>query len=248
MFNLFRKKNKNPEPIFQSVVTDMHSHLLPMVDDGSKNVEESIQCLQTLHAVGFKKAIFTPHFQFPRFPNDEADIKRRFEEFRQVVAQTPDMPEIALGDIAGEYRIDSKFQERMEDGRFMLVGGKYLLVELSLHQQVMGIEELMFELGMKGYEVILAHPERYPYYSVGSNVLTKLNDMGIYFQVNILSLNGFYGDAARLKAFNLIENGRVDFLGTDTHNTLYAQALADASHNRKIQELLSTYTFKNTEL
>ena len=85
MLSFFKKKYE-PRPIFAPLGTDMHCHLVPKVDDGSKCMEESIECLQTLAAVGYKKVIITPHFQYPRFPNEEEDIKRRYEEVKKQAA------------------------------------------------------------------------------------------------------------------------------------------------------------------
>ena len=127
-------------------------------------------------------------------------------------------------------------------------GGKYLLTEFSLHQQVIGLDQVMFDLQMKNYEIILAHPERYHYYSSASSKLQHLKDMGVYFQVNILSLIGFYGEGPRRKAFEMIEKGWVEFLGTDMHNTLYAQALIDATHDRKIIKLIEKHQFLNSQV
>ena len=200
--NLFRRKYQ-PRPIFAPLGTDMHCHLIPKVDDGSKCVEESLECLNTLKAVGYKKVIITPHFQHPRFPNNEDDIVRRYNELKQKAGEAG--VEIEIAGIGGEYRIDSGFAARLENPRFLQVAGKYVLVEFSLHQQMMGSDELIFDLQMKGYEVILAHPERYPY-------------------------------------------RWVEFMGTDTHNTMYAQALSDLSRDRKVEKVLEKYTFLNNTL
>lgn len=245
MFNLFKKKQE-ARPIFAALGTDMHCHLVPQVDDGSKCIEESIECLQTLQAVGYNKVIITPHFQHPRFPNDEDDIVRRYEEVKKRAIEAGITLE--FGGIGGEYRIDSGFAKRLENPRFLLVGGKYVLVEFSLHQQMMGCDEMIFDMQMKGYEVILAHPERYPYLSVGSSRMEQLKNQGVFFQVNALSLGGFYGDEAKRRAFTMLEEGIVEFMGTDTHNTLYAQALTDLSRNRKVEKVLEKYEFLNKTL
>ena len=245
MFNLFKKKYE-ARPIFAALGTDMHCHLVPQVDDGSKCIEESIECLQTLQAVGYNKVIITPHFQHPRFPNDEDDIVRRYEEVKKRAIEAGITLE--FGGIGGEYRIDSGFAKRLENPRFLLVGGKYVLVEFSLHQQMMGCDEMIFDMQMKGYEVILAHPERYPYLSVGSSRMEQLKNQGVFFQVNALSLGGFYGDEAKRRAFTMLEEGIVEFMGTDTHNALYAQALTDLSRNRKVEKVLEKYEFLNKTL
>jgi tyrosine-protein phosphatase YwqE len=228
----------------------MHCHLLPRVDDGSKSEEETATCMRVMRAAGFDKIFCTPHYQFPRFPNVEEDILERFDNLKIDLAtngvKKDEVPE--LTGIAGEYRIDSGFQQRIEDNKFLLIGGKYLLVELSLHQQVMGVEQVLFDLQMKGYDMILAHPERYPYYSSSSHVLEHFKDMGILFQINILSLGGFYGEGPRRKAFEMLENGWIDLMGTDMHNMLYAQALIDCTHDKKIEKVLSTHTFLNKSI
>ena len=245
MLNLFKRKYET-RPIFAPLGTDMHCHLVPKVDDGSKCMEESIECLQTLAAVGYKKVIITPHFQYPRFPNEEEDIKRRYEEIKKQAAD--EGLEIELAGIGGEYRIDSGFAKRLENPKFLLVGGKYVLVEFSLHQQMMGSDELIFDMQMKGYEVILAHPERYPYLNVNGMRMEQLKNQGVYFQINSLSLGGFYGEEAKQRALEMLERGWVEFMGTDTHNTMYAQALRDLSRNRKVEKVMEKYQFLNNTL
>jgi len=245
MLNLF-KKNYDPRPIFAALGTDMHCHLVPKVDDGSKCDEESIECLQTLAAVGYKKVYITPHFQHPRFPNDEDDIRKRFANIKKVALDAG--VDIELAGVAGEYRIDSGFAKRLEAPRFLKIADKYVLVEFSLHQQMMGCDEMIFDMQMKGYEIILAHPERYPYLGVQGTRMEQLKNQGVFFQVNVLSLGGFYGDDARKRANDMIERGWIEFLGTDTHNTMYAQALRDLSRNRKVEKLLEKHTFLNNTL
>lgn len=248
MFDFLKSKPKSARPLFESLGTDMHCHLLPRVDDGSKSEEETATCLRILKAAGFNKMYFTPHYQFPRFPNVEEDIKNRFDDLKLDLATNGvyDGPELA--GVAGEYRVDSGFKERLDNGRFSLIGDKYLLAEFSLHQTVVGLDQVLFDLQMKNYDVILAHPERYPYYSASSHVLEHFKNMGVYFQANILSLSGFYGEGSRRKAYEMIEKGWVEFLGTDMHNTLYAQALIDSTYDKKIEKMLSKHTFLNNTI
>ena len=245
MFGLFEKKS-TPRPIFAALGTDMHCHLIPTVDDGSKCMEETIECLRTLHDVGYRRVFITPHFQHPRFPNDEDDIVRRYGEvLRAAEAAGID---IEIAGIAGEYRLDTGFPPRLEHPRFLQVAGKYVLVELSLHQQLMGTDEMMFDLQERGYDLILAHPERYPYLNIDGPRLEQLMNQGIYMQVNALSFGGFYGEEARRRAFALVERGWVSFIGTDLHNTLYCQALRELSHSRRLERLLEKHQFMNNTL
>lgn len=245
LFNLFNRKYE-PRPIFAVLGTDMHCHLVPKVDDGSKCMEESVECLKTLKAVGYNKVIITPHFQTPRFENDEEDIKRRYEELKRQATEAG--VEIEMMGVAGEYRIDTGFKKRLENPRFLKISDKYVLVEFSLHQQMMGCDEMIFDMQMKGYEVILAHPERYPYLNVDGMRMEQLKNQGVFFQINVLSLGGFYGEEAKHRAYDMLEKGWVEFMGTDTHNTMYAQALIDLTHNRKVEKVLEKYTFMNDTL
>ena len=246
MFLKFLRRHRKANPIFEAIGTDMHCHLIPGVDDGSPSLEETKSCIESMQQCGFSRIFITPHFQFPRYPNTEEDITRRYEELSQQLAEAG--VTMKLGGISGEYRVDSGFAARVENPRFLLLGGRYVLLEFSLHQQMMGLDEMIFDLQMKGYEVILAHPERYPYLGVFSQRMEQLKNQGVFFQLNILSMHGFYGESAKQKAFQMLDRGWVEFLGTDTHNSLYTQALIDATHSRKIQKVLETHKFMNVEL
>ncbi len=250
MFEFLKQKTKTARPIFEALGTDMHCHLLPCVDDGSNGVEETVACLRVMKAAGYKKVILTPHYQSPRYPNVEEDILARFANLKKDIAAAgvaaSDIPELV--GVAGEYRIDSGFQQRLMDNKFLLIGGKYLLVEFSLYQQILRVDRVLEELQQKGYILILAHPERYPYYDSDSPMLKQFKEMGIFFQSNVLSLGGFYGEGPRSKAFEMIEKGWVDYLGTDLHNMLYADALVECTHNRQIEKVLKNHTFLNWTL
>ena len=108
--------------------------------------------------------------------------------------------------------------------------------------------EIFKEFQQLGYTLILAHPERYPYLGLHSEEIAKMKQMGIFFQINVLSLNGFYGDSAQRKGFEYIEAGMVEYLGTDTHNLRYAAALKEAAENKAIQKMLKNHSFLNSQL
>ena len=251
MFDFLRKP-KGPRPIFEALSTDMHCHLVPRVDDGSKSMEETLECLKIMQSVGYRRVFITPHFQFPRFPNDEDDIRQRFEEVRQAAAEHN--LEIELAGVGGEYRMDSGFRDHTMQTRFLTIGESnaldkgYLLVEFSLHQRTFGAEEMIADLQQKGYIVVLAHPERYPYLNVNGVDISRLKEMGVLLQLNVLSLDGFYGEDPMRKAYQLLDRGWAEMLGTDTHNTLYAQALVHASNNKRIEKILEKTNFMNIDI
>lgn len=253
----FLKKNR-VSPIYSPLVTDMHCHLLPLVDDGSKSLEESLEVMETMKQCGFKEIRLTPHFCYPRFPNKADDIRERYKNFcAEVEANkgTRDIP--IMTSVTGEFQVSDGFDEYMNSGQLMTYrfsdpkrGSEkgMVLIEFSLHQKRMGLEDTVFKLQMEGYDVILAHPERYPYYDAHDDNLEQFKEQGVYLQVNILSLDGFYGESAQKKAFEYIENGWVEFLGTDMHNLMYAQALKHSTNNKKIIKLLDKYEFENKNL
>ena len=163
MFDFLKHKPKKAIPTFEPLGIDIHCHLLPGVDDGSKSNEETLACMQVMNDAGFKSVICTPHYQYPRFPNEETDILNRFDSLRIDLNGEGSPVKPQLIGVAGEYRVDSGFADRIQKNQFLLVGNRFLLVEFSLHQQVIGLDQVMFDLQMKNHEVILAHPERYPY-------------------------------------------------------------------------------------
>lgn len=242
MFDLFTKKEPD---ILKYLNADTHSHLLPGVDDGVKDFETALSCINEMKRNGINKIYVTPHFQTHRFKNDEDDIKRRFDELRKQINEQ--IPDIEL-QLAGEYLIDSGFEERLQTKQLLTINDKYLLVEFSFNQSMLGMEELFFEMQMKGYEVILAHPERYLYLNKDSKLIHNLKEQGVYFQSNIMSFGGFYGSESMKRAYQYVDNGWIDFLGTDIHGRKYRDALADVCQKSKFQKLLKKKTFLNNQL
>lgn len=245
MFGLFKKKY-NPQPIFENLVADMHSHMLPGVDDGSGNVDTTIACMRVMNSVGFKRMYLTPHFIKTRYPNEENDIVNRFHQLKREV-DYHDLG-VDLAGIAGEYRIDSFFEQKIEEGSFLKIAGEYVLVELSLNQQMMSSDRLIESLQTNDNVVVLAHPERYLYMDPQCRDIESLRNNGVLIQVNILSLDGFYGPESEKRAYRMIENGWVDFLGTDLHGMRYAEALIKASNNKKIEKIIIKNQFLNSDI
>lgn len=243
MFDFLKKKTKT----FGDLGTDMHCHLLPGVDDGSSNIEETISCLKVLASVGFDKVYFTPHYQ-AHYPNEEDDIQRRFEGLKRAIEKKgeKDIPELA--GISGEYRFDPNFVRRPGVDKVSPLPGKHLLCELSLHANDYSPIDIFKEYIDLGYKLILAHPERYPYLNIHSQATAEMKNMGISFQVNVLSLNGFYGESAKMKGFEYVNNNMSEYLGTDTHNMRYAKALQEAAANNEIKKIMKSHSFLNSQL
>ena len=206
----FKKKLSLKESgIFQDF-TDWHSHILPGVDDGIQTMEEAIAVLEEYEKLGFKKVWLTPHIM-EDYPNETQYLKDRFEELK---SNWRGNLEIAL---ASENMLDNKFEERLEKNDFLPIGEEvnHLLVETSYFTPPFAMEEMLEEARKKGYNIILAHPERYRY--MDEKDYKKLKEQGILFQMNLLSLTGSYGEQAKKKAEWLLANDMVEYTGTDIH-------------------------------
>ena len=195
-------------------------------------------------SVGYRKVYLTPHFQ-ARYPNDEADIARRVSDLKKHLKSLndPTLPEVVA--ISGEYRFDPLFVRRPGIDRVVPLPNKTLLCEFALHDNRFMPLDIFAEYIKLGYNLILAHPERYPYLNIHSESILRMREMGIRFQINLLSLNGFYGESPLVKGFKYIENGMAEYLGTDLHNTRYANELLDSARNKDIIRLMIEHTFLN---
>lgn len=190
--------------------TDWHSHILPGVDDGIKTMEDSLAVLQEYENMGFKRVWLTPHIM-EDFPNETSYLKERFQELKN---NWKGNLEIKL---AAENMLDTLFEERLEKNDFLPIGdeGSHLLVETSYYTPPYAMDEMLEKARKAGYHLILAHPERYRY--MDEKDYKRLKGEGLFFQMNVLSLVGGYGETARKKAEWLLANSMIDVLGTDVH-------------------------------
>lgn len=220
MFNFFRKKNDTPAELFFH--TDIHSHIIPGIDDGSPSAEVSAKLINRMKSWGLTRIIATPHVTESTFENTPQTMDAAMDELKaELNAQGID---IDLSHSA-EYRLDDLFNREFADGNIVPYPNDFLLVENSFIQEPWGLDETLFNLKVKGYNTILAHPERYSYYHDKKERYKKLHNDGTLFQVNLLSLAGHYGRDVRRAAEFLIKNQMVDFIGTDLHNERHADAI-----------------------
>lgn len=244
IFNkLFHKKNTFGA--LAALQTDIHSHLIPEVDDGARNYDSAIYCMERMAYLGYTKICLTPHFQTYRFQNEEDDIIKRAEDLRKVIADNDIEIELIVG---GEYLVDNGFRKRMESNRFLKMNDHYLLIEFNFNQAILGVSELVFELQKMGHEVILAHPERYLYFHEHPEIPKTLKDQGVFFQSNINSFGGFYGKPTLIESYKYVANGWTDFLGTDMHNSMYLDALVKTCRDRRFLKMLDTHEFLNNTI
>ncbi|MFM1744078.1 MAG: hypothetical protein RLZZ630_15 [Bacteroidota bacterium] len=235
LFNRFRPKEEI-EPIdFSGLGADMHSHLIPGVDDGAKTMEESLQLIEGLHSLGYRKLVTTPHIMSDYYRNTPEIILEGLERVREAVKEKGLDMQI---DAAAEYYIDDGFVKKMEEGPLLTFGNKYLLVEVSYMNAPDSIHSIIFQAQTSGYRVVLAHPERYPYWYRDFDQYRKFYDMGVTLQLNLNSLSGYYGPDARHIAEKLIEEGLIGALGTDMHHTRHLEALQRTTREKLLHTLL----------
>jgi protein-tyrosine phosphatase len=210
------------------LVTDMHSHLLPGLDDGAETVEHSLDLLRELRALGFTKLVMTPHIMGDFYKNTPEGVRTALATLRTAAA------EAGLGDVAlecaAEYYLDEWLGRKLADGTELLTFGgeqRYLLIETSYLNEPLNLSATIFDLQAAGYRPVLAHPERYVYlYNRFAEIEKLRKDYGVLMQLNLNSLAGYYSPAARHVAEKLIDGGLVDFVGTDTHHLRHTTALA----------------------
>lgn len=218
MFNFFSRKTKDPIPF--SFSTDIHCHIIPGVDDGSKDLATSVELVKKLRSWGVKRIFASPHVTQLTFENSPATIEGPFRQLKdELDAQGID---VALGHSA-EYRIDDLFRKLLEDGKpLMLLPEDYILIENPFVQESWNIEQLVFDLQVSGKRPILVHPERYMYYNTKRQRYRDLHNAGLLFQINILSLAEAYGKQEKKLAEWMLKEGMVDFAGTDLHSLRHA--------------------------
>ncbi len=232
MFNIFKHKKQNTQLFY---ATDVHCHILPGVDHGSQSIEQSLEMLRAEREMGITRVVLTSHVTAETFENTPDTLRPAFELLKQAVADTEDLCHMQLF-LSAEYRMDEFWDKQYAMGNQIAMPGNYILMENSFHQELLGLDDLLFDLRVRGYKPILAHPERYAYYAVRKQRMEQLHGMGIKFQVNLLSLAGYFGQHCRETALWLVKNGMVDMLGSDMHGL---------DHAKVIQDFLNTKEWRN---
>lgn len=207
-------------------LTDWHSHILPGVDDGFKEMEDSLKALAFMEKMGVRHLWLTPHVM-EDCPNETDMLKKKFEELKLEYNGSINLH------LASENMIDSLFEDRLEANDFLPLGerGNHLLVETSYFNPPMDLEGVLEEVKRKGYFPVLAHPERYQY--MDEKDYLRLKEMDILFQANYFSLIGAYGQTAQKKLEWLLKHDMVDLIGSDLHKYKVLEMLLDRSPRKK---------------
>ena len=193
-------------------MTDIHSHILPFVDDGSDSYEKSFEMLKRAAEYGITNVVLTPHFKRGVYGNNTEKVKQEFEKFQIAVKEQNIPVKVYLGQ---EILCDSKIYEDLKNGNLLTFNdSKYVFIEFD-YFEYSDIADFAYNIKAMGYIPVIAHIERYKYLS--ANTLISLKNDGALIQVNAASVTGKYGRAFKKKVFAAIKSGLVDFVATDTH-------------------------------
>ncbi|MFK7952903.1 MAG: tyrosine-protein phosphatase [Ekhidna sp.] len=227
----FKKKS------FNNLLIDIHSHLIPGIDDGAKSLEQTLEMLTAFKRLGYQKIITTPHIH-PRYPNTIIGIKSGLEVVQKAINEHNLDIQV---EVAAEYFVDEEFLNQVKTNKEILFFGKNLvLVESSFLNKPIFFEEALFELKSKGYTPVLAHPERYQFLEGSIEWLQELKSMGTLMQVTASSICGYYGESPQKIAKKLFKNNLVDILGSDLHKISQVAFLEKAFKKKEIQSYLKS--------
>lgn len=215
MFHFFKNKKKPITELFPSDFVDIHTHLLPAVDDGSKSFEESLILLKRMHSYGIKKIILTPHIMEGVWDNSALKLQNRFNELNDYLKKN-NFTSVKLH-LAAEYMLDANFNTLLKTEKLLTIKDTYLLVEMSYVSAPVNLYETIFAIQMAGYKPVLAHPERYAFFHQNYKEYLKLKEVGCLFQLNLLSLSNYYGKNVTAIAKKLLKDNLINFVGSDTH-------------------------------
>ncbi|MFK8044495.1 MAG: tyrosine-protein phosphatase [Crocinitomicaceae bacterium] len=240
------KKEPVLDPVDLSILgTDVHSHLIPGIDDGSKNMEETLIMLKGFIDLGYKKVITTPHVMSDFYKNTPETILGGLEKVRDAIAKEKLLIKI---DAAAEYYLDFHFEDLIEKKEVLTFGDNCVLFELSFMHEPTRIKEAIFNLQTAGYTPILAHVERYPYYHNQWETLEDFKNRGCLFQLNTNSLSGVYGPGVKKMAEELIDKEMIDLLGSDCHHKGHIEIIESLRTNKHVHKIVAKESLLNKKL
>lgn len=212
---------------------DCHCHLLPGVDDGVQEMDDTVQILKEWEALGVKEVWLTPHIM-EDIPNKPTELRERFLTLTGTITKTKTM-ELHL---AAEHMMDGLFLKRLEKNDVMPIGddGSKLLVETSYYTPPMTMTDIMEKVKLKGYHPILAHPERYQYMEKAD--YKRWKQRGVLLQLNVPSIVGAYGPEVQRKAEWLLKEGMYDCCGTDIHSISQVEMFLNSEISKKAVKMV----------
>lgn len=224
---------------------DIHSHLLPGIDDGAKTIKKTVKLAKAFQELGISQFVTTPHINHYVWNNSEQDILEKLNE-TQVLLKEENIP--IPFKAAAEYFMDDWFENHLKTEKLLTLKDNYILVEISYLSAPFNLYKIIFDIQLAGYVPVLAHPERYTYFHKNFSEYEKLKKSGCLFQLNLLAAVGYYGSEIAKSAELLLKKGMYDFTGTDVHHSSHIESMhqkikIDAASNLK-EVIANNHFFK----
>ena len=201
---------------------DIHSHILPAVDDGAQSLDAALELLTLAQEDGVTTQFLTPHMRDTNYINDPEIILLKYKEFSEIVAQKGYTIKLRL---SAEVRVSPEVKHLVLRDDFPWLGSwqgkKAFLLEMPHSQVPAGTINLIKWLQQRNIIPVIAHPERNREFQININLLKKFIDAGSLLQITAASLSGKFGNKSQAAAIELLEKDHVTFMATDTHNSFY---------------------------
>ena len=245
MFNFLKRSVPKENIPFLPITTDIHSHILPGIDDGAPDVETSLELVKGIMALGIQKTVATPHIIGDLYRNTPQTIQAALAILHSACEAAG--LDIAIS-AAAEYMLDDHFLQLLRDPAPLLtIHNNIVLTEQSFATATDNLHDIAFEIITSGYRPIMAHPERYHFYHQNYNAFRQLKDMGFLLQVNLLSVTGYYGKPVAKAAKYILANNLADLVGTDMHHTRHLNMLQQPKNLEMFSSLLANKKFNLLE-
>ena len=244
---ILSKKKEILNPIDLSILnTDIHSHLIPGIDDGSPNIEVTLELLNKFQDLGYSKVITTPHVMSDYYRNTPEIINKGLKEVRKIIKENNLNIKI---EAAAEYNLEPTFEELLNGGELLTFGNeKYLLFELSFFNEPPRLNESIWSMKERGYSPVLAHVERYVYWHDNYDKIDEIINRGVKLQLNIGSLTGSYGPEVKSFAERLVSDEVIEFVGSDCHHAHHLEMIEIARKLPFFHQLIHQKQILNNKL
>lgn len=234
MSSLFQSKSQEPYDL-SDIGVDMHSHLIPGVDDGAQTMDHAIGMILRFKDLGYRKLITTPHIMSDHYKNTPEIINQGLEQLKSELDQMKIDIEV---EAAAEYYTDEFFMDKIDEGQLLTFGSNNVLFEFSFSAKPRQVNEAIFALKNNGYQPVLAHFERYGFYlEDGLSAIEDLKNRGVLIQMNLNSLTGHYGKSIKKQAEMMVDNQLIDYVGSDCHRIEHLDLLQSHLSDRYFHKL-----------
>lgn len=249
IIDLFRPKKKivSNTNYFTEHFIDIHSHILPGIDDGAKTMGHSLELLTNMYKLGIRNFVCTPHVIEGVWENSTEKILSSYHELKSVVEQTSSLKDIDIR-VAAEYMLDDNFQRLLHNKDLLPIKDNKILIEMSYLAPPANLFETIAEIQVKGFVPILAHPERYKTFHQDLSVYQQLKKAGCLFQLNIISLSNYYGKDVHESAIWLLRNNMIDFIGSDLHHMKHMEVIDSVVTRKNMMDMVTPVIYNNHQL